>query len=90
MFNYMRLLVLPGQVSSRRIYYGNALQADTMTNSSTIQTVATRLRALRQRLDQISTDCGREPADVLLLAVSKGHSCQAIEQALAAGQRHFG
>lgn len=33
---------------------------------------------------------GRDPSDVLLVAVSKTHPLAAIEAAVAAGQRHFG
>ncbi len=52
--------------------------------------LATRLAAVRARLDEAARAAGRDPASVQLVAVSKRHPASAIEMAWAAGQRHFG
>jgi pyridoxal phosphate enzyme (YggS family) len=39
---------------------------------------------------QLEASCNRQPGEVKLLVVSKGHPCSAIEQAYAAGVRDFG
>ena len=43
-----------------------------------------------ERISQACAACGRQPSDVLLLAVSKTQTWQAVVQAAAAGQRAFG
>jgi PLP dependent protein len=48
------------------------------------------LRARRTEIAQACAACGRDPADVRLLAVSKGQPAAAVAQAWAAGQRDFG
>ena len=48
------------------------------------------LRAVRQRIALACADCGREPASVRLVAVSKFHPASAIREAYQAGQREFG
>jgi pyridoxal phosphate enzyme (YggS family) len=51
---------------------------------------ATRLNAIRAAIDRAARVAGRNPADVRLLAVSKGRSAEAIEELIALGQRDFG
>jgi len=53
-------------------------------------TVAARLTAVRERIAAASGRAGRDPRSVTLVAVSKFHPVSAIEEAYAAGQRHFG
>lgn len=49
-----------------------------------------RLAQVRQRIDAAARACGRDPADITLLAVSKTKPLADIEAAFDAGQRHFG
>jgi pyridoxal phosphate enzyme (YggS family) len=48
------------------------------------------LAAVRRRIAQAAERADRDPASVTLVAVSKGHSIEAIAEAYAAGQRDFG
>jgi len=48
------------------------------------------LVTIRARVDAAALRAGREPTSVRLLAVSKTHPVEAIQAALAAGQRDFG
>jgi len=52
--------------------------------------VAERLNRVRTRVAVAADRAGRDPATVLLVAVSKGRPVESILQAYAAGQRHFG
>jgi pyridoxal phosphate enzyme (YggS family) len=52
--------------------------------------IAAHLAEVRARIDKAARAGGRTGADVTLIAVSKTHPAEVIEQALAAGQRHFG
>jgi pyridoxal phosphate enzyme (YggS family) len=52
--------------------------------------VAARLAEVRGRIDSAARACGRDPAGVKLIAVSKRHPPEAIAEAYAAGQRAFG
>lgn len=52
--------------------------------------VAARLAAVRARIAATARDCGRNPNQITLLAVSKKKSIAAIQEAIAAGQRQFG
>ncbi len=52
--------------------------------------IAVNLVALRQRMAAASQAASRDPAAVTLVAVSKTHPPEAVEAALAAGQRIFG
>ena len=54
------------------------------------ETVAARLRAVRDQVDRAARDAGRRPEDITLVAVSKTHPAEAVEAAIAAGQRVFG
>ena len=49
-----------------------------------------RLAQVRERIRQAALDCGRDPASISLLAVSKTKPAGDIEQALKAGQTMFG
>ncbi|MFS2220999.1 YggS family pyridoxal phosphate-dependent enzyme [Pantoea sp. B65] len=48
------------------------------------------LQQVRQRISAASERCGRDPAEVTLLAVSKTKPASAVEEAVAAGQIAFG
>jgi pyridoxal phosphate enzyme (YggS family) len=48
------------------------------------------LGAVRDAIDAACRDCGREPASVTLIAVSKTFGPSAIEPVIGAGQRVFG
>jgi pyridoxal phosphate enzyme (YggS family) len=52
--------------------------------------IAERLRQIQARIAAAAQSCGRQPADVTLVAVSKLHPAAAVSAALAAGQLHFG
>ncbi|MFT3907153.1 MAG: YggS family pyridoxal phosphate-dependent enzyme [Steroidobacteraceae bacterium] len=52
--------------------------------------LATRIRALRSSLDAACRACQRDPAEVLLVAVSKGHPADAVRSAARTGLEHFG
>ncbi len=49
-----------------------------------------RLHAVRSRMESASRDCRRDPADIRLLAVSKGHPARAVEQMADLGLAAFG
>jgi len=53
-------------------------------------TIAENLQAVRARIERAARAAGRDPATVTLLAVSKTHPIERIEEARAAGQRAFG
>ena len=52
--------------------------------------IADRLLQVKNRIDQACTLASRASSSVILLAVSKTHDAQAVQQAYNAGQRHFG
>lgn len=51
---------------------------------------AARLAQVRAAIDRAARVAGRDPADIRLIAVSKGQSAAAIEELIEAGQRDFG
>jgi pyridoxal phosphate enzyme (YggS family) len=53
-------------------------------------TIADNLQAVKSRIRRAAEAAGRDPACVRLLAVSKTHAAQRIEEAVAAGQHAFG
>ena len=55
-----------------------------------MRSIHDNLQAVRQRIARAAQAAGRDPAGVMLLAVSKTHPAALVEQALAAGQRAFG
>ena len=52
--------------------------------------IPARLQAVQARIIAAARACGRDPATVQLLAVSKTRPVDEIEAAVAAGQQHFG
>lgn len=52
--------------------------------------IATRLEAVRARIDAACARAGREPGSVALVAVSKTQPAEAVRAAYLAGQRVFG
>ena len=48
------------------------------------------LQQVRQRISAAASQCGRDPQDITLLAVSKTKPASAVAEAAAAGQRCFG
>ena len=53
-------------------------------------TIFANLQAVRTRIDAAAHRCGRDPAEITLLAVSKTWPAASVEEAAAAGQRCFG
>ena len=53
-------------------------------------TIAANLRSVRSRIDAAARRVGRDPSDVLLIAVSKTFDADCVRAAWAAGQRDFG
>ncbi|PIJ48902.1 YggS family pyridoxal phosphate enzyme [Erwinia sp. OLTSP20] len=52
--------------------------------------ISHNLDQVRQRITHAALRCGRDPTEIMLIAVSKTQSVNAIEQAMLAGQRSFG
>ncbi|UDJ83272.1 YggS family pyridoxal phosphate-dependent enzyme [Kosakonia oryzae] len=52
--------------------------------------IAHNLAQVRDKISAAATQCGRAPAEVTLLAVSKTKPASAVAEAIAAGQRAFG
>ncbi|HEX7926779.1 MAG TPA: YggS family pyridoxal phosphate-dependent enzyme, partial [bacterium] len=52
--------------------------------------IAENLAAVRDRMAEAARLAGRKPEDVRLIAVSKTHPAEAVQAAIAAGQRLFG
>ncbi len=52
--------------------------------------IAANISQIRQQIASVCADCGRDPADVRLVAVSKKKPASDIEAAIAAGQTLFG
>ncbi|MGB9095832.1 YggS family pyridoxal phosphate-dependent enzyme [Erwinia sp.] len=48
------------------------------------------LQQVRERISAAAAKCGRDPAEITLLAVSKTKPQSAVEEAVAAGQQCFG
>lgn len=59
-------------------------------SSADAASVTTRLGAVRDAIAETCRSCGREAGSVTLVAVSKTHPVEAVEEAVAAGQRVFG
>ena len=55
-----------------------------------MQDISHHLQDVLRRVAIVSTQAGRDPRDVQLLAVSKTMPVAAIVEAYQAGQRHFG
>lgn len=52
--------------------------------------IASRVAEVRARIAEAAARAGRDPADVLLVAVTKTHGLDVIRAASEAGLRHFG
>lgn len=61
-----------------------------MTQPSPEATVASRLAAIRQQIADAAATARRAPDAATLVAVAKTFPAEAVIEALAAGQRHFG
>jgi hypothetical protein len=55
-----------------------------------MRSIGDNLQATKVRIARAARACGRDPATVALLAVSKTHPAALVERAHAAGQRAFG
>lgn len=56
----------------------------------TLHSIASNIAAVRREIAEAARACGRDPAGIELIAVSKTHSAAAIREAVAAGCRSFG
>lgn len=59
-------------------------------NSNAADDPASRYRAVCERIRQAAEGAGRDPAEICLLAVSKGQPIQALDTLQRLGQRNFG
>lgn len=55
-----------------------------------MNSISERLQAIRERIATAAVGCGRDPASVELLAVSKTIPAEAVREAVDAGQHLFG
>src|SRR5690349_15918827 len=55
-----------------------------------MDSIATRIAAVRQRIDDAARRAGRSAAEVRLVGVTKTHPPEVVAQALAAGLADFG
>src|SRR5947208_10432450 len=55
-----------------------------------MSSAADRLGRVRDEIAKAASLAGRDPADVQLIAVTKGRGAEEIEPLIAAGQRDFG
>jgi len=55
-----------------------------------MNTIAANLQGVISRIEQSARAAGRDPRDIVLVAVTKTFGPDAIRAAYAAGQRHFG
>jgi pyridoxal phosphate enzyme (YggS family) len=58
--------------------------------ASVVPSIHDRFAAVRERIAQACVEVGRDPASVILTAVSKTQGPEALEAGLATGQRVFG
>jgi pyridoxal phosphate enzyme (YggS family) len=63
--------------------------SDSLASVSSEQ-IADNLEQVKARIDAAARGAGRDPAEVTLIAVSKGHDAAAARAALVAGHRVFG
>lgn len=61
-----------------------------MSSNLIAEHVAANLAEVRARIAKAAKMASRQPSDVALIAVSKTHAADAVEAAIAAGQRVFG
>ncbi|MGA1860904.1 YggS family pyridoxal phosphate-dependent enzyme [Azospirillum sp. 11R-A] len=70
---------------------GKDTQTGAEAGGSTVaDSVTARLDSVRRAIAETESACGRDKNTVTLVAVSKTHPAEAVEEALAAGQRVFG
>lgn len=55
-----------------------------------MDTIEKRLQAVKSRIEAAAAACGRDPRDIVLVAVSKSFPADDVRAAYAAGQRDFG
>jgi len=55
-----------------------------------VSSIASKLQAVKQRIETAAQQAGREQNEIQLIAVSKTHPAEAIRAAYEAGQRVFG
>ena len=55
-----------------------------------MNTLQDNLRAVQSRISAACADCGRDPSEVTLLAVSKTFHADAVQEVTACGQQDFG
>lgn len=55
-----------------------------------VSAVAAELEQIRARIERAARAAHRDPAEITLVAVSKGQPAEALREAYAAGQRDFG
>jgi pyridoxal phosphate enzyme (YggS family) len=55
-----------------------------------MSTLQDNFRAVQSRISAACADCGRDPAEVTLLAVSKTFHADAVQEVAACGQQDFG
>ena len=55
-----------------------------------MNTLQDNLRAVQARISAACADCGRDPSEVTLLAVSKTFHVDAVQEVADCGQRDFG
>lgn len=65
-------------------------QAMNQTKAASPKDITANLAAMRTSIVQAARDCGRDPASVKLIAVSKFHGEESLLPALNAGQQDFG
>ena len=53
-------------------------------------TIKNRLEKVNRHIEQVCTACGRDPATVRLIAVTKTHPVRCIEELVACGHRDIG
>lgn len=70
---------------------GKDTQTGAEAGGSTVaDSVTARLDSVRRAIAETASACGRDRNAVTMVAVSKTHPVEAVEEALAAGQRVFG
>ncbi|WP_207455587.1 YggS family pyridoxal phosphate-dependent enzyme [Azospirillum sp. SYSU D00513] len=68
----------------------SATPVSTPANAANSDSVTVRLAQVRHAVSGACAEAGRAAGSVTLVAVSKTHPAEAVEEALAAGQRVFG
>jgi pyridoxal phosphate enzyme (YggS family) len=61
-----------------------------MNSSTFVTTLAERIASVREQIESAASKVGRSPEEITLIAVSKTVDRQTVDDAYAAGLRHFG